>query len=635
MTKEIGFSVGPVQGFVAQSRRTRDLWGSSYLLSYLSAHAMHGAATAGGQIVRPVVAEDPLYQWVASGRSGAPPWIGTVPNQFAVQTNEEPRQVATAAIEALQAAWRQVHEAVWDHYVQAIAHRGNGTEEIWRRQVDLFWELMWVAGSADQTGQLLARRKHWRTHRLPDEPGDKCTVMADFQELSGHLRVAAAGGDQKHFWAQLRAKAGELELREDERLCAPAMVKRFFARISDRSLGGTLDVDHWPSTVYLGAVPWLHDVNRSAGEAADQYLAAVRNASRDAVRRHAPLEEIGMASPAGFFRLDANYYHRAFVSSPRLAPLDETKVDRRELIALLEAVNTAAGGAPPVYYALLLADGDKLGELSAIAGREKVSRALSAFSGQVSGIVTEHSGVTVYAGGDDVLAMLPVPAALACAGDLASAYTDAFPLELRRPATLSAAVLFSHVRVPVGGALQEAHHLLDNVAKDGNGRDSLVAAVLKPGGLHCQWVSSWTRRYPDGRDADAVTQVDELREEMANDDYGRGFSASLLHHTRDTLEVLCGLRRWEPGTVGPLPADLDIRSYVQAEIVDSWDARLDDAEQPGRAMKLAVLVKDLLGTSRGRQVDGTPSTVDTTQAGVDALLLARFLASGGREEEHA
>ena len=45
MTWELDLSIGPVQSFVAQSRRTRDLWGSSYLLSYLAAHAMRGAVT--------------------------------------------------------------------------------------------------------------------------------------------------------------------------------------------------------------------------------------------------------------------------------------------------------------------------------------------------------------------------------------------------------------------------------------------------------------------------------------------------------------------------------------------------------------------------------------------------------------
>ncbi|NMB85726.1 MAG: hypothetical protein GYA29_05710, partial [Methanothrix sp.] len=36
----IHFTIGPVQGFLAQARRTRDLWSGSFLLSYLSGCAM-------------------------------------------------------------------------------------------------------------------------------------------------------------------------------------------------------------------------------------------------------------------------------------------------------------------------------------------------------------------------------------------------------------------------------------------------------------------------------------------------------------------------------------------------------------------------------------------------------------------
>lgn len=50
---QLDIAIGPVQGFVAQSRRTRDLWGSSYLLSYLSARAALGVERAGGKVVRP------------------------------------------------------------------------------------------------------------------------------------------------------------------------------------------------------------------------------------------------------------------------------------------------------------------------------------------------------------------------------------------------------------------------------------------------------------------------------------------------------------------------------------------------------------------------------------------------------
>ena len=47
------FTIGPVQTFVAQSRRTRDLWASSYLLSHLADVSMRAIEKAGGEIILP------------------------------------------------------------------------------------------------------------------------------------------------------------------------------------------------------------------------------------------------------------------------------------------------------------------------------------------------------------------------------------------------------------------------------------------------------------------------------------------------------------------------------------------------------------------------------------------------------
>ena len=78
--------------------------GSSYLLAFLSAHAMHGAAQAGGSIVQPDVADDRLYRWVSGIPTAKPPRIGTVPNHFVVEVCADARHVAEAAVGSLDAA---------------------------------------------------------------------------------------------------------------------------------------------------------------------------------------------------------------------------------------------------------------------------------------------------------------------------------------------------------------------------------------------------------------------------------------------------------------------------------------------------------------------------------------------------
>lgn len=621
-------SIGPVQGFVSQSRRTRDLWGSSYLLAFLSAHAMRGADEARGEIVQPVIEGDPLYRWVRGRGAGDPPRIGTVPNHFVVTVRGDARPVAEAAASAMQDAWRRVCDAVYERFVEHACPAGNETEAIWQRQVRTFWELRWTAGPWSETAHLLARRKYWRSQSPPDEPGDKCTVMHDLQELSGHIR--ARGSEcQDEFWNHMRRVVGELDLRENERLCAVALVKRLFPKVASDALGWEVDATHWPSTVYVSAVPWIRRVLRAAPDQACKFAEAVRASAPDVFpMQRPPFSGLNAAAAGDFPKLDGNYFHREFVASERLCPLngDSSAGDRDRLAELLQAVYAATDqqgrrlGSPPTFYALLLADGDRLGKLVGEMDRTAVSKALASFTDSVPGIVERHDGVTIYAGGDDVLAMLPVRGALSCARDLATEYGDSF--QKATGATISAAVVFAHVRLPLRSVLDEAHRLLDTVAKDGNGRDSLAAAVLKPGGVHCQWVSSWNRPAIDGSDSDAAGLIGDMVRELGANTDEPGLSGALVYRLRETLTSLCGWDGWEPGAWGDVPAGVDVRPFLEAEIAHSLDVRTNGAGT--RAGDLTDHVCSLLRRSH--------STEDSSGVGIDALLLARFLAEPDQQE---
>lgn len=555
MATRLDISIGPVQGFVAQSRRTRDLWSSSYLLSFLSAHAMHGAQAAGGTVIQPRIAGDPLYRWVSGQQQGNPPQLGSVPNHFVLEVGGTPSTVAAAARERFNAAWSRVCDAVWNEYVEPVAGFGNGTEEIWRRQVNGFWEFVWTAGPFEAREGLLARRKHWRSLQSSEETGDKCTLTHDFQEISGYIR--AQGGSERAsqdaFWQQMRSKKhlGRLDLRENERLSAIGLVKRLFPLVSQQAIGWRVDRSHWPSTMEMAA--------RDDGKRGDE--------------------------------------------------------------------NTPDQLTP--FYAVLLADGDRLGRMVGELGGDQVGKALSHFTADVPNIVQhrdpEEAGVTIYAGGDDVLAMLPVEGALDCAQALADRYHAAF--EGETGATLSAAVVFAQARVPLRSVIDEAHRLLDGVAKEGNGRDSLAAGVLKGSGRHCQWVSSWTRKLPDGSEAPALDVLADLTRRVGDLSSEPGISGSLTYRMRDTLARLCGWERWQPGDWGTLPPGVDIRSILRAEIDRSLEATGSGSESD--VWPLADTLWRMLGPSRSG--DGTNSA-GTVEVGIDGLMLARFLADPTSEE---
>ena len=654
MTRRIDLSIGPVQGFIARSRRTRDLWGSSYLLAFLTAHAMRGVEEAGGEIVQPLVDEDPLYRWAKGERTGKPPSMGSLPNHFVAHvTGGDPGVVARAGVRTMQNAWGRVCDAVWnDSVADAVAH-DNGTADIWRRQVEHFWEVMWTVGPTQGSDDShrgsnglppLARRKRWRSHQLPQEPGDKCTVMPDFQELSGFVR--AAGSDERRrqdgFWKHLRERTGgTINLRENERLCAITLVKRMFPRVGEEAVGWPVHANRWPSTVNIAAVPWMREVARRAPEAAAKYAEVAKDASLNSLGPPWPFKRMEEQDRLGDFpRLDANWLHEASLRNESMCPLEGDDADevRSTLLKALRAlhksaVTSASLGPPPRFYALLLADGDRLGELLrdlGTNGRSIVSCALAEFTGGVSSLVHRHDGMAVYAGGDDVLAMLPAESALECALALSENYRQAFRTHSgsgASTATLSAAVLFTHIRYPLGQAIEQAHRLLDDVAKDGNGRDSLAAAVLKPGALHCEWTTTWdrpSRASGAERKIGATDQLNGLIQHLRTVEDEPGISSGLLYRIRDTLSLLCGLDSRSPGTWASPPQKLNLADFVRAEVFQSLSKR--EGEDRGRADELTNLVCDLLYRSKGG--NGQPSTAEV---GLDGLLLARFLASP-REE---
>lgn len=622
MPQHLDFSIGPVQGFVAESRRTRDLWGSSYLLSFLSAQAIAAAQHAGGTIVRPgAVEQDPMILWLKSDKKSKLPTVGSLPNHFIVSVDGcSVEEVANQTTTAFFCAWNAVCDAVWSEFVAQLANLGHGTCDIWNRQIRSFWELQWVV-TPEESSPYLTARKHWRTHHRSDEPGDKCTVMHNFQELSGYIRSQDKNNriGQEKFWDHLRdnKKVGHLELRENERLCAIALIKRLYAKVAESALGGALPQERWPSTVYVGAIPWLISI----GETGDTYSASIKKAARNAILGSVPIPNAHQRQlDSQLAKVDANYFHRPFLDDPIRCPVDDENT-REELQRQLEQLYQHQNiGSPPVFYALLLADGDKLGPLVQTLGGQVVGDALFTFTTGCSQTVEAHQGVVIYAGGDDVMALVPVPGALSCAEDLRKNYVDAFGGKANP--TLSCAVVFAHIRLPLHSVLEYAHRLLDHVAKTANGWNSLAVGVLKGGGTYCEWASTWDRLYGD-TSISAVKLMEHLTHDMKPPKTEVGLSSSLLYRLRDTLGLLCNWAQWSPGKWhSPSLSEQAVRDFLKAEIRHSVGDEVPDDKVND------LTERTLSGLKPARAIgDGGP-----LELGMDGLMLARFLSTEGKEE---
>ncbi len=134
---------------------------------------------------------------------------------------------------------------------------------------------------------------------------------------------------------------------------------------------------------------------------------------------------------------------------------------------------------PSEYYAVIMLDGDSIGEkldkIKEIDKHRKFSKTLSKLSKEFENIVKENYGALIYSGGDDVLALLPVENALDCAykiqnefkAKLVKEFSD---IDKESPFSMSGAIIYAHHKLPLSYVLEEARKCESNAKDEGKNR---------------------------------------------------------------------------------------------------------------------------------------------------------------------
>ncbi len=630
--KQLHFSLGPVQGFISMARRTRDFWAGSFILSYLAGCAMLEVIKAKGELRIPAVQDengkiiDPLLEAISKRSSSKGILVSerlevaTLPNRFQAEVPEDFNP--SLCVKAVMEAWTQMAEEVWQAYVQPAAPFGKDTQKIWERQINGFWEVIWAIGDDPS---LLALRKNWRTYVPPVEPKDKCTLMGSMQEISGYLR-SREKKFQNEFWEKLRGQVGDLNLAEDERLCAVALVKRLFPLVAESFLWRV--PQRYPSTPFLAAVPWIEQVCRRQPEKARQYAAQAAKlpgvGRRENPERFRRLKKVLEDYPETreFASLDGNCFFDSSLANAnnwnqRTGQGLKGADLRRELKSKLLKL------APPAspFYAMLTMDGDRMGELLKEYPRNNVSSALLNFSKSVQDAIKDNNGVVVFSGGDDVLALLPVQGALPAAVQMQKAYRQSFAEAGVDKGTISGAVVYAHFTVPLTAVYRKAHRLLDDVAKEKSGRDSLAITVWKGAGPVLTWSAPW-KVVIAGENNVFAGLVDAFR---GGDKGQKEFSSSFFYNLRSRFEILQGKGERETSEIGidgglKLAEEEDVVDILTAEYLKNRERQCTPEEARERVKKLLAVCRRCWRDDKGNICESD------SVLSFDGALLVKFLA---------
>ena len=452
MSHLLAIAVGPVQEFIAAARRTRDLWFGSYLLSEISRAVAKSVETDGGKLIFPASSD---------AENVANVILAELPTG-------EPRDVAAKAKQAAQKRWL---EFVGEAHREAA---GVIRQDIWDDQVEDVIEFYaaWVqqSGQYQQDRQrlmrLLAGRKNCR----------------DFLPAKGRAGVPKSSLDGQREsvlkppteWRErFRAR---LRIREGEQLDVVGLVKR----VAEGNRP-------YPSVSRVAADPWVR------GNKGWPAFADLKSACEELPKRilHRLDKQVFRQFQDFPFEGTAVYVSRHHEWEEEI---DEE--DRLSIGDILDALERLS--QPNPYLAVLVADGDKMGAaisaLSSPDANREFSSALAGFANSARTIVNAHNGVLVYAGGDDVLAFLPVDKCLDCARKLHNDFGQRL-VKYGNP-TLS-------VGIAIGHFMENLEDLLDygraaeKAAKKPD-RDGLAVHLHKRGGAPIGVRARWNDN-PDHR----------------------------------------------------------------------------------------------------------------------------------------
>jgi CRISPR-associated protein Cmr2 len=490
MTYLVTISIGPVQEFIAAARRTADLRAGSQLLQRLAAHIASQIAEAGGTLIFPATPDTPGPNKVVARFEGNPAQLAQELREGAVQWLWERWKLARKRFDQVPIDEHLAEEQV-KNFLEFYAAWVPLEEDYPRayRQVEL----------------LLAGRKALRDFRqVPPRPGRPKSPLDPSRdgviELDGGWQLPQQAFDQP------------LYLKRTEYLDAVSLLKRVQGAVGEQKV---------PSTSLM---------------AAQSVLPIARQRSPQAVQR---LESIADNAPGPVDIGDLMFPHRVQEEiEAQGTPLSEYL--RRHLAEIerwrqqvLRSISPQLHECPP-YYAILAADGDRMGLLlraqQSVEAHQQLSRALADFAQQAAHIVENLHGYLVYAGGDDLLAFLPVNMVLSCAKQLTGQFHRAmqpFTRGVREGGTLSVGVAIVHRMEMLQQSLDWAREA-EKAAK--RQRNALAIALHTRGGVPVTVVTScasdrawdgwydWIRAFRAGLTRGFPYELQRLAREAENAD---------------------------------------------------------------------------------------------------------------------
>ncbi len=509
MTKSLFlFTIGPVQSFIAQARKTQDLYAGSFLISRLCETAARKFLNDyNGKIIFPsdISAE-------------------SIPNRFIGELEVDEKN--------LKKIGEAIEKGVRDKF-RDIAFRAleKYDKTIFDRQIEPFLEIYWTfqplkdyQKDYESIERTLGAIKNIRNFSRIPEMGRKCSLcgernvlfyrLTDEEKKNGGLRVRRDGLPRKLYvkredvvFYEPENKGDELKIQKGEGLCVVCYAKRTLYKYNFNNYD-----DSFPST---SNIVLYHTFTQL---------------QKDPISKNYDAQ--GILALKDGKQLNKNKFEH----------IKETK----EIYDKLKSKKIKVSD----YYALLTFDGDHMGQwLSGKFLRDKdrledfhieLSKKLIAFGKWAKDYIegkekdTTKKGRSVYAGGDDFMGFVCLDYLLLTLKTLRDEFKiqvndiiqKKFPAD--KELTFSAGIAIAHYKTPLSEALKWARNM-EKEAKEKGGRDAFAIAILKHSGEIQKTIFKWI--YGDSSTIEILENlVESFKVKKVDSSYKADFSDTFFRN---------------------------------------------------------------------------------------------------------
>jgi len=459
------FTIGPVQSFIAQARKTQDLYAGSFLLSYLIDSAMEKLS-----------AQLNSCEFIFPHKA-----IKSKPNRF----------IATIESDDIAEIGNELKEYVREEFqlitTKVLSNIDLDAPDSLESQVKTHLQVNWVAlpldeddyaGTYEKLERYLGAIKNVRKFQQLKETGRKCSLCGERNVLFYRGRKRAYTTDHA-----ISLDGQPLKYMHDgEGICAVCFTKRFADKYFKNGY-----VRNYPSTA---EVALMDSLNKLDSGLLDEYRRIFGK------------------------NFDTELYYEDNLTERYFEKYNYPVGKREEAKAKLVEIHKIAkekGLKFCKYYAILMLDGDSMGrwlsgeflekktELKEFHKKltEELGNYAECVDGEKSedGIIKEPKGKLVYAGGDDVLAFVNLNHLLPVMKELRTRFPKfkdfGFEIKDNKKSSASAGIAIAHYKTPLSEVLKWARKMEKEAKSIDDDKDAFAIAALKRSGEIRKTVFKW------------------------------------------------------------------------------------------------------------------------------------------------